>query len=160
MKLIQVVPDNCTGCRICEMACSFHFEKECSTSKSRLKIFRDDEFGNHIVQLCIQCAEAPCISACPMDALYRDTKTGVVVIDEVNCNGCEKCLKACPLGALFIDTAKSLVFKCDFCGGDPECVKMCPPKALLFKEGELDSAERKAFIKQISGVLSDRLGVK
>lgn len=142
------------------MACSFHFEKECSIAKSRIKIWRDDEFGNHLVQLCIQCAGAPCLTACPTSALYRDKKTGVVLVDEANCNGCEECLPACPLGALFMDRQKNLVFKCDFCEGDPECVKMCPPKALLFQEEDIASLGREAFMKQASGLLSDRLGGK
>jgi anaerobic carbon-monoxide dehydrogenase iron sulfur subunit len=160
MKLIQVDLAKCSGCKLCEMACSFHFERECSISKSRIKILRDDEFGDHLVQFCTQCAEAPCIPACPTDAFYRDSKSGVVQWDEVKCNGCGVCLPACPVGALFMDRKKNIVFKCDLCGGDPECVKFCPPKALLFQEEELESPDRKAFFKQSSKHIADRLGGK
>ena len=157
MRLINVVLDNCTGCRLCEVVCSLRQEQECSTAKSRVRIIREHEVGNHLVQLCIQCARAPCIGSCPVGALYRDKKTGVVIVDE-NCNGCGECLPACPLGALFLDSEKGVVFKCDLCGGDPECVKMCPRQALVLVEEGLDSPARQAFMKQFPGLLSARLG--
>ena len=89
MKLVQVITDNCTGCRLCEMACSFYHEQECSATKSRIRIVKDEEFGHHLILFCTQCAEAPCIESCPVEALHRDEKTGVVVVDGELCTGCE-----------------------------------------------------------------------
>ncbi len=160
MKLIQVISDNCTGCRICEMVCSFRHEQECSTTKSRIRILKDKEFGNHLLQLCIQCADAPCIESCPREALYRDEKTGVVIVDEENCTGCEECIEACPLHALFLDKEKDIIFKCDLCGGEAECVKVCPVQTLVLKEEDISSPARESFMEETSKLLSSRLGGK
>lgn len=146
MNLIEVIPENCTGCRLCEMACSFHHEQECSWTKSRIKILQGTEWAFDFPLLCIQCAEAPCIESCPMDALYRDEATGVVLLDAENCTGCEACIDACPLHALALDEGKAIVFKCDLCGGDPECVKWCTRGALILKEVEVDSPAREAYM--------------
>ena len=158
MKFIQVNLDNCTGCRICEMICSFYHEQDCSTSKSRIKVLRDAEFGEHLLQFCTQCAEAPCIESCPLEALRRNDATGVVVIDEEKCDGCGLCIEACPLRALFFDKDKGIVFKCDLCGGRAECTKMCPPQAIVLKEEDIASTGRQSFIKETSKLLSGRLG--
>ena len=37
--------EKCTGCRACELACSFHKEGVFAPSKSRIKIVRIDEEG-------------------------------------------------------------------------------------------------------------------
>lgn len=153
VKLIEVNPDNCTGCERCEMACSFHHEQECSVTKSRIKVLKDnDKWTFDCPLLCIQCAEAPCIESCPMGALYRDETTGIVVVGDV-CTGCGECITACPLRALALDEEKSIIFKCDLCGGDPECVKWCDRGVLTLAEVDLDSPVRKAFMDKASKYL-------
>lgn len=147
VKLIEVILDNCTGCRLCEIACSFHHEQECSTSKSRIKILKDEEQGNHLVLLCIQCAEAYCVQSCSQGALYRD-KAGVVQVNGETCDGCGVCLTTCPLNALSLNSETSVVFKCDLCGGDPECVKWCTRAAIVLKEGDVVSPAGKAYMEK------------
>lgn len=153
-KLIEIVHDNCSGCRLCEMVCSLHHEQECSTAKSRIKIVKDEEFGNDAVLQCTQCAEAYCIESCALGALSRDGQTGAVLVDSGLCNGCEACVVACPLGAMFIDEDKGVVFKCDLCGGDPECVKNCYRKALTLKEDDIASSGRKSLMEATTGRLA------
>lgn len=153
MKLIEVNLDKCTGCRLCEMVCSLSHEPECSTAKSRIKIVKDQEFGNNLVQLCIQCYEAPCIESCPLEALYRNEESGVVLLDEATCNGCGICIEACPLGALFFDEERSTVLKCDLCEGDPKCVKVCSTGALIVKDEDIASPTRKSFVEETSKLL-------
>jgi len=154
-KLIEVNLSNCTGCRVCEMVCSLRHEEECSSTKSRIKILRDEEFGNHLVLLCIQCAEAYCVESCPTEALQRDDQTGVVLLDEELCNGCEACIDACPLGALTFNRDKNIVFKCDLCGGDPECVKWCDREAIIVIEDDIASPARKSFMEETSKLLAE-----
>ncbi len=154
MKLIEVYPSNCTGCRCCEMVCSLQHEQECSTAKSRIKVLRDEEFGNNLVSLCMQCAEAYCIESCPTEALRREEETGAVLVNNELCNGCEACVIACPLGAISLDMEKDIVFVCDLCGGYPECVKICNMEVLLVNEVDLASPARKSFIKETSKLLS------
>ncbi len=153
MKLIEVSHSNCVGCRLCEMICSLVHEDECSTTRSRITIVRDEEFGNNLVSLCIQCAETYCVESCPLAALSRDPETGAVLVDEQLCNGCEVCIVACPLGAISYDQERAVVFKCDLCGGDPECVKICSREVLILKEVDITSSARKSFRDETAKIL-------
>jgi Fe-S-cluster-containing dehydrogenase component len=98
----------------------------------------------------MHCVEAPCIESCSAGALYRDGKTGIVVVDTKTCVGCGDCIPACPMHALFLDEEKNIILKCDLCRGDPECVKWCPNNALILKEIDIDSPARKAFLDRAS----------
>ena len=149
-NLLEVFPDTCRGCRLCEMACSFRHEWECSSAKSRIRILKDNEWAFDYPILCIQCAEAPCVDACPTTALSRDEATGVVELEAEACNGCELCITACPIGALFLDKDSNIIAKCDHCGGDPECVKWCPHGTVILEEADLDSAARKAYMSKVA----------
>ena len=153
VKLIEAISDKCTGCRLCEMACSFHHEKECSTAKSRIKILKGRQWAFDCPLLCIQCAEAPCIESCPTNTFHRDDETGVVLVDAEACNGCEACLVVCPLNALFLDSEKGIVFKCDLCGGEPECVKVCTRDAIVLEEEDIASPARKAFMEKVAELM-------
>ena len=153
MKLLEVLPDKCSGCRLCEMVCSLAHEGECSTAKSRIKIFRDEEFGNNLISVCLQCADAYCVESCAYGALSRDDKTGVVLVDDELCNVCEIFITACPLGAISLNKEREIVFKCDLCGGDPECVKICSRGALVVKDIDPASADRKSFMTETAELL-------
>ncbi len=154
MKLIQVSHSKCVGCRLCEMVCSLVHDGECSTSKSRITIHRDEEFGNNLVSVCMQCAEAPCLESCAYGAINRDAKTGAVLIDSTLCSGCQACLVVCPVDAVSFDGQKEVAFKCDLCGGEPECVKFCSRGALVLQETEFTSQDRKSFMAETSRFLS------
>jgi len=159
--LIQVYPEYCVGCERCEMVCSFHHDGESSITKSRIRVLHDPvKLAWDCPIFCTQCAEAPCIEACPTGALYRvqvkgamttlSAHAGVVVVDSGKCTGCGECITACPLHALSLDEEKSVVFKCELCGGDPECVKWCDRGVLIMREVNLDSPARKAFMDEAS----------
>jgi Fe-S-cluster-containing hydrogenase component 2 len=126
---------------------------------SRIKILRDEEFGNNLVSLCMQCPEAYCVESCPTEALRRDEGTGAVLVNNGLCTGCEACVVACPLGAISLDREKNIVFVCDLCEGDPECVKICDREALLVKEVERASSTRKSFIEETSDRLLKMRGI-
>ena len=154
MKLIQILHDSCAGCRICEMVCSLVHEGECSTTKSRVRIFRDEEFGNNLVSLCQQCADAHCLDSCSFGALSRNEKTGAIVVDDASCTACEECIVACPIGAIHMDNEKNIVFKCDLCGGDPKCVKFCARETITLRDVDPASPERELFMAETSKLLS------
>ena len=154
MKLIEISHSTCVGCRLCAMICSLIHEDECSITKSRIGIVRDEEFGENLVSLCMQCADTYCVESCPYDALSRDPKTGAVLVDAKSCNGCEACIVACPVSVISLDKEKNIVFKCDLCGGDPECVKFCSRNALVLKDTDITSAERKSFMVETGKLLS------
>lgn len=154
MKLIDISHDNCVGCRLCGLICSLTHDSECSITKSRIRIVIDEEFGNNLVSLCIQCAEEYCVKSCPLAAISRDPETGAVLVDDKLCNGCEACIVACPVGGISYDKERGVVFKCDLCGGDPECVKFCSRGALVLKDTDITSPERKSFMVATGKLLS------
>lgn len=149
-RYIEVNPEKCTACRICEYTCStFHFS-EINPAKSRIKvdIIAKDFFYFPVV--CQQCAKAPCVEACPKEALIRNEDTGAVEVVTDNCIGCRKCVKACPFGAMNVIKGEKVANKCDLCGGDPQCVKHCFYGTLEFKESEKVSEDiRLAYISKV-----------
>jgi len=138
-----VDPDKCTGCRTCELVCSFDRFKVFDPYWARISVYRDERNGVFIPVVCMQCEVAPCMESCPSEALYRDEKTNAVVVNEDKCIGCRLCVNACPVGAIKIDPVSKVAFKCDLCGGDPKCVKHCRTNALTYEE-EVKAAYRKA----------------
>ena len=126
-----LVADNelCTGCGICELACSLRWFKVFNPKRSAIRAVKLEP-GIDAVVYCTQCGL--CINACPVGAISRDPKTRVVKIDWDKCTGCGDCVMACPYGAVFVDPVVKKAVKCDTCGGDPECVKRCPQSVLRF----------------------------
>ena len=133
-KVITIDASKCTGCRMCEVACSLKHEGECNPERSRIRVIRTEENGQleFVPSTCMQCETAMCELVCPTKAITRDPDTGARMIDEKRCIGCSSCSYACPFGACFLDrtTGKSVV--CDQCDGDPTCAKLCPTEALQY----------------------------
>ncbi|MFW6040780.1 MAG: 4Fe-4S dicluster domain-containing protein [Thermoplasmatota archaeon] len=134
MTHLAIVVDQmkCTGCQICEIACSKTKEEKLWLEASRIKTFPFSP-GIDIVVVCQQCEEAPCLEVCPVDAIERDPNNEAVIIDEEKCINCQKCVDACKLGAIFVHPFDDKPIKCDLCGGDPECVKKCPTDAIEYQ---------------------------
>ncbi len=93
------------------------------------------------VTRCNQCDHAPCVAACPTEAMYR-RPDGIVDFDKGICIGCKACVAACPYDAIFINPEDHSAEKCNFCahrleiGLEPACVTVCPTEAILV--GDLD----------------------
>ena len=137
MKIITMNPDNCVGCRNCELACAFAKTGEtCERSESNIKVNHYIDERVVIPMTCLHCEDAWCLSVCPAGAISRDEKTNAVVIDQTRCAGCKMCMLACPYGNIHFDHEKLVSRKCDLCGGDPKCVKHCIGGALNFVEAE------------------------
>ena len=78
-KALVIDPGKCTGCKQCEMACSYENEGEFNPSKSRIRVFDFHAEGKMVPYTCTQCAEAWCQQACPVNAITTDSM-GVKVV--------------------------------------------------------------------------------
>ena len=129
MRLV-INPKDCIGCHECEKACIEAHKNLGNVSKPLIKIFEWKDKKLYFPNTCAQCNPAPCMEACPANAMYRDPNTDAVLINQDRCIRCRLCLSACPFGAIDYDTSLGMTVKCDLCGGNPACVKACPTNAL------------------------------
>jgi carbon-monoxide dehydrogenase iron sulfur subunit len=150
--------NRCTGCRSCELWCSFHHFKECNPSMARLRLVIFERRGLSIPVICRQCKDAPCMSECPVDAMMRDPVTNAVVIDNDLCIGCRACVDVCPFGVMKVAPTGD-VFKCDLCGGDPICVKVCTRGALRYVNPTRASTDKSvAYARSLAESVAEKTG--
>lgn len=128
--MLTIVPDKCTGCMQCELACSWVQGGSFRPSHSLIRVSIFDEQASYAPHTCLQCDEAWCMNACPVNAITVDPSTGAKVIASSGCIGCHLCTIVCPFGTVFTlpDTGKAA--KCNLCGGSPACVATCPTDAI------------------------------
>lgn len=129
-KFVSVDPSKCTGCGICEYACTLEKgETIWNPIRSRIRVVRMTPLFNFALA-CRFCEDAKCVKACPEKALVQSENTGIIMLKETQCKGCDWCVQACDHGGITIhpDTGKATT--CDFCGGEPKCVEACPEEAL------------------------------
>jgi len=126
-------PNWCRTCKVCEMSCSIAKEGKSQPALARMNVFFDEfkEEDPVTAMICFQCEDAPCMEACPENAMTRDARTGAVVIDETKCTGCMRCRRACPWDVPKLNREKRVAVKCDLCydrEDGPVCVNACPLK--------------------------------
>ncbi len=131
-QFVSCDPQRCTGCNICEYVCSEEKEKTFNPGKSRIRAIRLNTLSN-LALTCRTCKEAPCVTACPKDALKQSSEGGKIAVESAKCDGCGWCISACEYGAITIhpNTGKAII--CDTCDGNPKCIQWCPEGALSFK---------------------------
>ena len=89
---------------------------------------------------CMHCVDPSCVSACPVSAMQKDPKTGVVTYDKDACIGCRYCVAACPFGVprFTYDKAIPQISKCQLCvhrlkdDKYAACAEVCPTGATLY----------------------------
>lgn len=109
----------------------------------------------YIKKQCMHCVDPNCVSVCPVSALKKDAKTGIVHYDPNVCTGCRYCMVACPYNVPKYDYNNPFgaLHKCELCnqvgverlnkGGLPGCVEVCPTGAVIFGTREALLAEAK-----------------
>ena len=136
-RILRIIPDKCTGCMQCELACSWVQTGTFQRARSVIRVNIFDELASYSPYTCFQCNEAWCMTACPVNAIAINPATGAkVVLDEV-CVGCALCTIACPFGTVFYNPDTHKAFKCNLCDGDPACAKACPTGAIEWAEAPL-----------------------
>ena len=145
--------DRCSGCDTCVAACKYENNVPLGEYWNRVNVVGPTGTWPRIEQSwlptqCQQCENAPCITACPTGASYRDEENGLVLIDHETCIGCQTCIEACPYGARSYNEELNVVDKCTCCvqrlqeGEKPACVHNCCCGARYF--GDLDDPESDA----------------
>jgi anaerobic dimethyl sulfoxide reductase subunit B (iron-sulfur subunit) len=134
--------ERCIGCYACVVACKdWHDVPAGPASWRRITTQEEGKFPEvkvvHISLACNHCGKPPCLLACPVEAITKRKKDGIVLVDQEKCIGCRSCVKECPYGSpQFREAENAKMEKCHFCldrlaeGNEPICVAGCPVGAL------------------------------
>lgn len=132
-KQLRIVPEKCTGCVQCELACSWVQTGTFRPSRSLIRVHLFDDQASYAPYTCFQCDEAWCMTACPVNAIAISPAAAKAVVPEL-CVGCGLCVVACPYGTVWYNPDDQKAVKCDLCAGDPACVQACPTGAIEYVE--------------------------
>lgn len=155
--------DTCVGCNACAVACKqwnasgttgpltdYHpyGDNPSGVWFNRIRHYEVDDYPNnktiHFPMSCMHCEDADCVSVCPTGASYKMPETGIVLVDQDKCMGCNYCAWACPYGARELDREDGVMKKCTLCVDrifdeqlpeeerQPACVLTCPSHARFF----------------------------
>jgi len=163
MAHVLISSKRCTGCHMCEYACSAQHEGVYRPSTARLYADVNPTTAEIKGRTCLQMACAKCQAACPEDAIVAKDialavdgefagkkKLGtsfhgtVLVVDEAKCTGCGLCYDVCPTSVIFAHPERDTAVKCDLCLGDPQCVAFCQNPYVLAVDIKADRADRVA----------------
>lgn len=114
-----------------------------------------------VKKACMHCVVPNCVIVCPVTALTKDEKTGVVRWHPDVCTGCRNCMVGCPYNVPQYDYNNPFgdLHKCEFCnqpgverldkGELPGCVEVCPAGAIIFgtRDELLAEAKRRLSLK-------------
>ncbi|MCK5056413.1 MAG: hypothetical protein KAT34_07155 [Candidatus Aminicenantes bacterium] len=167
--MIKVDIGKCTGCRMCETACSFFHTGAINRHMSRIKVIHHYGTGVDGPVLCRQCEERYCMD-CPSNALSIGA-LGQVIASPTLCTLCKGSATPTAKGTAStltgghnkkvyfsgklsqgiskkcerncpigaIEIFNDIVYVCDLCGGSPRCVAACSEGALSFVPEEKET---------------------
>lgn len=128
--MLKIVPEKCTGCMQCELACSWVQTGTFQPSQSLIRVNVFDEEASYAPYTCVQCDEAWCMTVCPVNAISIDASTGAKIVRDALCIGCHLCTVSCPFGTVWTLPQNDKAAKCNLCGGQPACAVSCPTAAI------------------------------
>ena len=125
--------------------------------RSRIRVVRMKPLFNFALS-CRACEDAKCVTACPEDALSQSEETGIIMVKEKKCKGCDWCVQACPHGGIAIHSDTGLAVACDLCNGEPQCVEFCPEEALELVDSDEEVEKRFSDTLEKLPELCEQLG--
>ena len=99
-KKLTVIPEQCSGCSICELVCAIKHFGVNNPKKAAIRVLIT--YPHPVMRMpvvCSQCHVPACAQVCPTDALQL--VDGIVQLDEESYISCFKCVEACPFGAIY-----------------------------------------------------------
>jgi len=94
--------------------------------------------------ICRKCETAPCVNACPNEALEKvpseNGDSGILKRANMLCTGCGGCAIACPFGTIYTDLVPFPSSVCDVCKGrlgpgeKPLCVNTCRDNSIDYRQ--------------------------
>lgn len=152
-RLIICDAGACTGCRLCEFACALEKTGGFDLELSRIRVASPQPTA--VISIACQlCETAPCVPACPRNALSVRESDGTIALERALCTGCGWCIEACDFGAIAMDPSTKSVVICDLCRDidAPRCVESCPKKALtLSPPSAVAGRSRKTAAERLLG---------
>ena len=139
MKRLFIDLEKLYGCGKPTAECSYYYHPN-NNGITRLR-----EIGQ-FMHICRKCEEAPCVKACPKEALEKQ-EDGTIKRYTMRCVSCKSCSLACPFGTIPLETVPYIMSQCDACidrldKEEPICARTCSVKdAVKFievKESEKD----------------------
>ena len=138
----------CVKCHACEIACKTWNEVDLGPRWREVVKLESGEFPDvkamNVSMACMHCGDAPCRTACPVNAITKRSEDGIVVVDPQTCIGCGFCVWACPFNAPQLTSISGKMEKCNFCQSPGKerpldmpraCEEVCPTGAI--KSGSL-----------------------
>jgi anaerobic dimethyl sulfoxide reductase subunit B (iron-sulfur subunit) len=154
---------HCIQCYGCEVACRTWRGLELGVkwrSMENVWLGRYPEAKSMSASVaCMHCADPKCVEVCPVGAIKKRGKDGIVVVDRGKCIGCKKCVEECVFKAPKFG-ADGRMQKCDLCVHDidhdrefPPCVETCPTGALrLVKMYPKEKEKEEQYLKELISV--------
>ncbi|MFH1782981.1 MAG: 4Fe-4S dicluster domain-containing protein [Candidatus Omnitrophota bacterium] len=137
MKRLLVDLEKLYTCEEVKCDCSYYYRPG-NDGVTRLR-----ELGQFLY-ICRKCEEAPCVKACPKDALEKQ-EDGVIKRYTMRCISCKSCSIACPFGTIPPETIPYITSHCDECidrtKEEPLCSRTCTEKDIV-KFTEVEESEK------------------
>lgn len=118
--------ERCIGCNSCSLACARLVHGRLSWLTAGIRIISSGGMSTGFeARVCLACNPAPCVAACPTEALSQ-RKGGGVIVKKKQCIRCGDCAQACPVDAIYLDETNE-PYVCIHCG---QCVDFCPHECI------------------------------